>query len=61
MLAAIAAWREREAQTRDIPRDRVLKDEALIEIAAHPPTAADALERIRAVPKGFAASQLGKA
>ncbi len=60
MLAAIAAWREREAQTRDIPRNRVIKDEALLEIAAHPPDSADALERIRAVPKGFAASKLGR-
>jgi ribonuclease D len=60
MLAAIAAWREREAQARDIPRGRVLKDEALTEIAAHPPEAPDALERIRAVPKGFANSKLGK-
>jgi ribonuclease D len=59
-LAAIAAWREQEAQTRDIPRGRVLKDEALLEIAAHPPESADALERIRAVPKGFAASRMGK-
>jgi ribonuclease D len=59
-LAAIAAWREIEAQTRDIPRGRVLKDEALLEIAAHPPESADALERIRAVPKGFAASRMGK-
>ncbi len=60
MLAALAAWREREAQARDIPRGRVLKDEALTEIAAHPPENADALERVRAVPKGFAASRLGK-
>jgi ribonuclease D len=60
MLAAIAAWREREAQARDIPRGRVLKDEALTEIAAHPPETAEALERIRAVPKGFANSKLGK-
>jgi ribonuclease D len=60
MLAAIAAWREREAQTRDIPRGRVLKDEALTEIAAHPPENGEALERIRAVPKGFANSRLGK-
>jgi len=60
MLAAIAAWREREAQTRDIPRNRVIKDEALLEIAAHPPDSADSLERIRAVPKGFAASKLGR-
>ncbi|HEY5338608.1 MAG TPA: ribonuclease D, partial [Rhizomicrobium sp.] len=60
MLAALAAWREREAQTRDIPRGRVLKDEALLEIAAHPPEGADSLERIRAIPKGFAASRMGK-
>jgi ribonuclease D len=59
-LAAIAEWREREAQTRDIPRGRVLKDEALLEIAAHPPETADGLERIRAIPKGFANSRMGK-
>ncbi|MCP5410877.1 MAG: ribonuclease D [Alphaproteobacteria bacterium] len=60
VLAAIAAWREREAQTRDIPRGRVLKDEALSEIAAHPPDNAEGLERIRSIPKGFAASRMGK-
>jgi ribonuclease D len=60
ILASLAAWREREAQARDIPRGRVLKDEALTEIAAHPPESAEALERIRAVPKGFANSKLGK-
>jgi ribonuclease D len=60
MLASLAEWREREAQTRDMPRGRVLKDEALTEIAAHPPENAEGLERIRAVPKGFAASRLGK-
>jgi ribonuclease D len=60
VLASLAAWREREAQARDIPRGRVLKDEALTEIAAHPPESPDALDRIRAVPKGFANSKLGK-
>ncbi len=60
VLASLAAWREREAQARDIPRGRVLKDEALSEIAAHPPETPEALERIRAVPKGFANSKLGK-
>jgi ribonuclease D len=60
MLAVLAEWREREAQTRDLPRGRVLKDEALTEIAAHPPENPEGLERIRAVPKGFAASRLGK-
>jgi len=59
-LAAAAAWREREAQTRDIPRARVLKDEVLLEIAAHPPDGPEALERIRSVPRGFGASKAGK-
>jgi ribonuclease D len=60
ILASLAAWREREAQARDIPRGRVLKDEALTEIAAHPPETPEALDRIRAVPKGFSNSKLGK-
>ena len=59
-LAAVAAWREREAQARDVPRNRVIKDEVLLEIASQPPESAEALERIRAVPKGFAASRMGK-
>jgi ribonuclease D len=61
ILAAVAAWREREAQARDLPRNRILKDEILLEIAAHPPESAQALEHIRSIPKGFAASRLGKA
>ncbi|HTW34821.1 MAG TPA: ribonuclease D [Rhizomicrobium sp.] len=60
ILAALAEWREREAQTRDLPRNRVIKDEALMEIAAHPPADSAGLEHIRAVPKGFATSRLGK-
>ena len=60
MMAAVAAWREREAQSRDTPRGRVLKDEAILEISASPPTSAEELERIRSVPRGFAASRMGK-
>lgn len=59
-LAAVAEWREREAQTRDVPRNRVLKDEVLLELAANPPEDGEALERIRSVPKGFAASKMGR-
>jgi ribonuclease D len=61
VLIAVAAWREREAQARDVPRNRILKDEALLEIAAHPPTSAEALSEIRAVPSGYAQSRNGKA
>ena len=60
ILAALADWREREAQARDQPRNRIIKDEALMEIAAHPPADAMALEQIRAVPKGFGSSRLAR-
>ena len=61
VLIAVAAWREREAQSRDVPRNRILKDEALLEIAAHPPTTIEALAEIRAIPTGYAQSRAGKA
>lgn len=56
-LIEVAAWREREAQLRDVPRGRILKDDALQEIAAEAPTDPDALSRLRAVPRGFAQSR----
>ena len=61
VLVGISAWREREAQTRDVPRNRILKDEALLEIAAHPPPTSEALSEIRALPNGYANSRSGKA
>ena len=61
VLAGVAAWREREAQSRDVPRNRVLKDEALLEIASHPPPDAEHLGQIRALPNGYANSRAGKA
>jgi ribonuclease D len=61
VLAGVAAWREREAQTRDVPRNRILKDEALLEIASHPPPDAEHLSQIRALPNGYANSRAGKA
>ena len=61
VLIAVAAWREREAQARDVPRNRILKDEALLEIAAHPPSTPEALGEIRAIPAGYAHSRAGKA
>ncbi len=56
---AVAAWRERTAQQRDQPRGRILKDEAIDEIASQAPTDAAGFERLRAVPKGFAGSRFG--
>jgi ribonuclease D len=61
VLAVIAAWREREAQSRDVPRNRILRDETLLEIAAHPPGDAEHLEHIRGLPNGYAQSRTGKA
>src|SRR4051812_33823961 len=56
---AVAAWRERTAQQRDQPRGRILKDEAIDEIATQGPTDADGLDRLRSVPKGFSGSRFG--
>ena len=56
---AAAAWRERTAQQRDQPRGRILKDEAIDEIATQLPMDADGLNRLRSVPKGFSGSRFG--
>lgn len=60
VLVAAAAWRERSAQTRDVPRARIMKDDALYEVAEHRPRSAAAFDRLRAVPKGFGQSRLGQ-
>lgn len=59
VLRAIAAWREREAQRANIPRSRMLKDEALLEIAAVAPDDAEGLARARGVTRGFAEGRMG--
>ncbi|KAA0685611.1 ribonuclease D [Azospirillum brasilense] len=59
VLKELAAWREREAQRRDLPRSRVLRDEALLEIAAHAPTSVDDLARTRGMGRGFAEGRQG--
>jgi ribonuclease D len=60
VLMEVAAWREREAQSRDVPRQRVLKDDALTEIAQQQPKSADELSRLRALPKGYERSRAGE-
>lgn len=60
ILMEVAAWREREAQARDVPRQRVIKDDALAEIAQQAPKSAEDLSRLRALPKGFERSRAGE-
>ncbi len=59
MLRALAAWREREAQRVNIPRQRLLKDEALLEVAASAPETPEALARARSITRGFAEGRTG--
>jgi ribonuclease D len=59
-LRAAAAWREREAQRINIPRQRLIRDESLLELAATAPTSAEALGRIRGISRGFAEGPTGQ-
>ena len=61
VLISIAAWREREAQSRNVPRGRILKDEALAEIAIQMPQKPEAINELRLVSKGTANSSMGAA
>ena len=59
ILRELAAWRELEAQRLNVPRNRVVRDEALMEIAHHPPSTAHDLARIRGLSTGFSESRQG--
>ncbi|GEO36035.1 ribonuclease D [Skermanella aerolata] len=59
ILKEIAAWREREAQRKDLPRSRILRDEALLEIASHAPTTVDDLARTRGLGRSVAEGRWG--
>ena len=59
VLMELAAWREREAQARDVPRSRVLKDDVLIELALAAPRSLEALGNLRAFPRGMERSRAG--
>jgi ribonuclease D len=59
LLRAAVAWREREAQRINIPRQRLVKDESLLEIAATAPATPEALSRVRGVTRGFAEGKTG--
>jgi ribonuclease D len=57
ILIELAAWREREAIARNVPRGRILKDDALTDIATRPPQDAKALGGLRSIPQGFERSK----
>ena len=59
VLREVAAWREAAAQQRNLPRGRIVKDEAVLEIAAHVPKTIEALARTRSLGKGVAEGRLG--
>ena len=59
VLRELAAWRECEAQKRDVPRNRILRDDSLLGLAAHPPQSADDLGRARGVGRGLADGRFG--
>ncbi|GLQ07044.1 ribonuclease D [Sneathiella chinensis] len=59
ILKTTAAWRERQAHLQDLPRNRVLRDEALLEIASNPPKNAEKLSHVRGIGKKFADGKMG--
>jgi ribonuclease D len=59
VLMDVCAWREREAQTRDVPRSRILKDDVMIEVALAAPRTPEALANLRSFPRGMERSRAG--
>ncbi|KAB2910565.1 MAG: ribonuclease D [Hyphomicrobiaceae bacterium] len=60
VLIELAAWRERAAQSQNVPRNRILRDEALYDIANHAPTETAQLSELRTLSEGFARSSRAK-
>ena len=60
-VVKLAEWRENEAQTKDVPRSRILKDEAIFELARMQPKTAKDLSRARSLSSGFERSSAGAA
>ena len=58
-LKAIAAWREIEARSKNLPRGRIMKDETMADIAAHPPTSQEGLARVRGLSAGWKSNDIG--
>lgn len=60
ILREVAAWREIQAQTRNIPKTWIMKDETLAEIAGHAPTNIEQLKKIRGISSDIAQSKTGE-
>ncbi|MDB5690083.1 MAG: ribonuclease [Sphingomonas bacterium] len=58
-LKALAAWREREAQGKNLPRGRIVKDETLADVAGHPPRTQADLAKVRGLSAGWATNDIG--
>jgi ribonuclease D len=58
-LRALAAWREREARSKNLPRGRIAKDEVLAELAAHPPRSQDDLGKVRGLSASWRGNDIG--
>ena len=58
-LKALAAWRELEARSKNLPRGRIMKDETLADVAAHPPANQEALARVRGLSPGWRNNDIG--
>jgi ribonuclease D len=58
-LKAIAAWREREARSKNLPRGRIAKDETLADLASHPPKVQSDLSRVRGLSPNWAQNDIG--
>jgi ribonuclease D len=61
IVQGVAAWRDREARERNVPRGRVIKDDAIFEIAQQAPRDTEALARLRTIPKGWERSSTAAA
>jgi ribonuclease D len=58
-LKALATWREREAMGKNLPRGRIVKDETIADIAAHPPKRQSDLPKVRGLSPGWASNDIG--
>ncbi|HYW14748.1 MAG TPA: ribonuclease D [Allosphingosinicella sp.] len=58
-LKALAGWREQEARGKNLPRGRIMKDETIADVAAHPPASQDALARVRGLSAAWAGNEIG--